>query len=318
MKISKNVAYGLTALAAILWATNGIFSTLSYDEGASVMQVTVFATSITAVVLTLLIAPLDPKSLRIKKKDFLPFLGFGLITGTFFALAWYACLERTGVATAVILLYLYPSIVTIASISFLGEKLTAPKAIALPLTFVGCVLVAGARDFAEGISFDVIGVLLGVFTAICGAIYYLWGKKFLDHYSANTVILYMTVLSIPGLVAIGAAADLVSDSPEANLFDLNISAYGWAYLLAIAIFPGTIAFVSSMVALKHLEASKASIVASIEPVAAVIIALIVLSEAVNELQGLGVVLVFVGVVLLRLATEKKAPEEPPEAVVLER
>lgn len=318
MKVSKNMAYGLIALAAVLWATNGIFSTLTYDEGASVMQVTVIATALTGLVLVLLIAPLDPKSLRIRREDFLPFLGFSLITGTFFALAWYACLERTGVATAVILLYLYPSIVTIASIFILREKLTAPKAVALPLTFIGCVLVAGAQEFEQGLSFDTIGILLGLFTALAGAVYYLWGKKFLDSYSANTVILYMTILSLPGLFVLGAAGDILSDSPESDLFSIHISTNGWLYLLAIAIFPGTIAFVASMVALTHLEASKASIVASVEPVAAVIIAWLVLTETINGLQALGVVLVFVGVILLRLTTERKQVEEHPEAVVLER
>jgi drug/metabolite transporter (DMT)-like permease len=316
--VSKNVAYGLMALAAVLWATNGIFSMLTYDEGASVMQVTVIATTMTAIVLIILIGSLDPKSLRIKKKDLGPFVVFSLITGTFFALAWYACLERTGVATAVILLYLYPSMVTIASVFLLGEKLTAPKAVALPLTFIGCVLVAGAQEFEEGLSFDTIGILLGIFTALAGAVYYLWGKKFLDVYSANTVILYMTVLSLPGLFVIGAAADALSASPDTDLFDIDISASGWMYMLFIAIFPGTIAFVASMVALNHLEASKASIIASIEPVAAVIIAWLVLTETINGLQTVGVVLVFVGVVLLRLTTEKKASEEPPAAVVLEK
>lgn len=318
MRVSKNVAYGLMALAAVLWATNGIFSTLTYDEGASVMQVTVLATTLTAIVLVLLIAPLDPKSMRIKREDFFPFLVFSLITGTFFALAWYACLERTGVATAVILLYLYPSIVTIASVFILKEKLTAPKAIALPLTFIGCVLVAGAQEFEEGLSFDTIGILLGVFTAVAGAVYYLWGKRFLDSYSANTVILYMTILSLPGLLILGAAADILSTSPDANLFDFHISATGWLYMLFIAVFPGTIAFVASMVALNHLEASKASIIASIEPVAAVIIAWLVLTETINGLQALGVALVFIGVILLRITTEKKAAEEPPAAVALER
>lgn len=318
MRVSKNVAYGLMATAAVLWATNGIFSILTYDEGASVMQVTVFATSMTAIVLVLLIGILDPKSLRIQRKDLGQFIVFSLITGTFFALAWYACLERTGVATAVILLYLYPSMVTIASVFLLGEKLTAPKAVALPLTFIGCVLVAGAQEFEEGLSFDTIGILLGVFTALAGAVYYLWGKKFLDSYSANSVILYMTILSLPGLLVVGAAADVLSTSANANLFDVHISASGWIYMLFIAIFPGTIAFVASMVALNHLEASKASIIASIEPVAAVIIAWLVLTETINTLQAFGVVLVFVGVILLRLTTEKKAAEEPPAAAVLEK
>ena len=307
MRISKNIAYGMIAVAAIMWSTSGTFTELALDEKAAVMQITVFTYVFSALILAPAIVIFDRKSIKIDRKDFVPFLVFSLITGTFFAVAWYACVDLTGVATAVILLYAYPSIVTIASVFFLKEKMTVQKALALPLTFVGAILVAGAQDFEEGLSFDVLGVALGLYTAISGAVYYIWGKKFLDKYSANTVILYMTVLSIPVLVVIGLPFDLASSS---------ITTLGWVWIFLSGLIPGTIGFVVSMMALKHLEASRASIVASIEPVAAVGIAYLVLSQTINALQGLGVALVFFGVILLRL-TRKEKPEKP-EVVVLDR
>ena len=307
MKISKNVAYGMMAVAAIMWSTSGSFTELALQEQAAVMQITVFTYVFSALILAPAIMLFDPKSMRIDRNDLAPFLIFSLITGTFFAVAWYACVDLTGVATAVILLYAYPSIVTVASVFFLKEKMTVQKALALPLTFVGAILVAGAQDFEQGLTFNVLGVALGIYTACAAAIYYIWGKKFLDKYSANTVILYMTVLSIPVLVVIGLPFDLLSGS---------ITTTGWIWIFLSGLIPGTIGFVVSMMALNHLEASRASIVASIEPVAAVVIAFLVLSQTINAFQGLGVGLVFLGVVLLRL-TRKGAPEKA-EAVVLDR
>jgi DME family drug/metabolite transporter len=307
VKISKNIAYGMMAVAAIMWSTSGTFTELAIEEQAAVMQITVFTYVFSALILAPAIMIFDPKSMKIDRRDLGPFLIFSLITGTFFAVAWYACIDLTGVATAVILLYAYPSIVTVASIFFLKEKLTIQKALALPLTFVGAVLVAGAQDFEAGLSFDILGVALGIYTAIAGAVYYIWGKKFLDKYSANTVILYMTVLSIPVLVMIGLPFDLASSS---------ITTMGWVWIFLSGLIPGTIGFVVSMMALNHLEASRASIVASIEPVAAVGIAYLVLSQTINALQGIGVGLVFFGVILLRIA-RKERPEKP-EAVVLDK
>jgi drug/metabolite transporter (DMT)-like permease len=247
----------------------------------------------------------------IKAKDFLPFLAFSIITGTFFAIAWYMCVDLTSVATAVILLYAYPSIVTVASVFLLKERLSPQKALALPLTFVGAVLVAGAQEFEEGFSFNLVGIALGIYAAFGASVYYIWGKKFLGKYSANTVILYMTILSIPGLVIIANPFELLKNA---------ISMEGWLYIIALGFFPGTVGFVVSMVALNHIEASKASIVASIEPVAAVIIAVVVLLEAVNGLQIIGVVLVFAGVILLRMAWRKKGVETTLEdvPVILEK
>ncbi len=297
----------MMAVAAISWSTSGTFTELALDEKAAVMQITVFTYVFSALILAPAILLLDRKSIRIDRNDFAPFLIFSLITGTFFAVAWYACVDLTGVATAVILLYLYPSIVTVASVFFLKEKLTSPKALALPLTFIGAVLVAGAQDIQAGLSFDPVGVLLGVFTAASGAVYYIWGKKFLDKYSANTVILYMTVLSIPVLVVIGLPFDLLSGS---------ITTLGWVWIFLSGLIPGTIGFVVSMMALNHLEASRASIVAGIEPVAAVVIAFLVLQQTINAFQIFGVMLVFLGVVLLRLAGKEKS--EKPQEVVLDR
>ncbi len=298
VRISKSMAYGLMGLAAVLWATSGTLTELALDEGADVMEITVFSVIISAMILLPLIGVLDRKSLKIRKEDFLPFLGFSLVTGTFFSLAWYYCVEMTSVATAVILLYLYPSIVTIASVFLLKERMTPQKALALPLTFVGCVLVAGAQEFEEGFSFDTVGIILGIYAAMGASVYYLWGKKFLDKYSSNTVILYMTALSIPGLIILGNPVELMKTS---------LTSTAWLFVLALGFFPGTVAFVVSMVALNHIEASKASIVASIEPVAAVLIAFVVLSQGLNTLQALGVALVFGGVVLLRLTLKRSAP-----------
>lgn len=306
MKISKNTAYGMMALAAIMWATSGTLTSLAIDEGADVLQVTVLSYLFSSAILLPALVLLDPKSLRVERKDFLPLLAFSVVTGTFFSLAWFMCIDLTGVPTAVTLLYAYPSIVTIASIFLLGERMTIQKAMALPLTFVGAVLVATA-GFKEGLSFDMLGVVLGVYTAIAGAVYYLWGKKFLDRYSANTVILYMTVLSVPALLVIAL--------PFAP-FSHPITPAAWLWIFLIALIPSTIGFVVSMFALRYIEASRASIVASIEPVAAVAIAFLVLSEAINAWQGIGVALVFVGVLLLRLTTKEK--QEKPEEVVFDR
>jgi len=306
LKISKKAAYGMMAVAAIMWATSGTLTILAIDQGADVLQVTVLSYLFSSAILLPALIILDPKSLRVERKDFLPLLAFSMVTGTFFSLAWFICLDLTGVPTAVTLLYAYPSIVTIASIFLLGEKMTMQKALALPLTFVGAVLVATA-GFKEGLSFNMLGVALGVYTAIAASVYYLWGKKFLDRYSANTVILYMTVLSVPGLLAIAL--------PFAP-FSHPMTGEAWLWIFLIALVPSTIGFVVSMFALRYIEASKASIVASIEPVAAVVIAFLVLSEAINAWQGIGVALVFVGVLLLRLRAP--GPHEKPEEVVFDR
>ena len=298
MKVSRSIAYGLMVIAAIMWATSGTFTKLADNSKATAMEVTVFSTVFTALVLLPLIAMFDRRSLTIGRRDLIPLFVFAQITGTFFALGWYFCVYRTGVATAVILLYAYPSIVTLASISLLSEKLTREKAMALPLTFIGAILVVGAQDIKSGFEFDVIGVLLGVYTAAAGAFYYIYGKKFLDKYSANTIVLYMTLFSIPVLIVIAVLMNFIASDPQ-MFTHITLTGDAWWFIFLIGLLPGAVGPIVSMVALKHIQASKASIIASIEPVAAVVIAFLVLSETISILQGIGVGLVFLGVLMLR-------------------
>jgi drug/metabolite transporter (DMT)-like permease len=302
LNITKNFSYFLMGVAAVAWGTSGTLAILAIDTGATANQIAVFAAIFSALILLPLIHIFDRGSLRVKRKDLLPLLLFGTVTGSIFSLAWYNCVDLTSVTTALILLYTYPSIVTIASVFLLGEKMTVAKGIALPLTFAGCVLVAEAYDL-ENIRVNIVGIALGLYTGVAAAAYYLWTKVWLREYSSNTVALYLALFTVPGVVLISGAGALTA---------ISLSAEAWVLIFLIGLVPGTIGFVLSMVALRHIEASKASIVASIEPVAGVAIAVVAIAEKVSSLQTIGVALVVSGVILLRLA-HRDEPEPTVEA-----
>jgi len=294
LHISKNVAYGLMVLAALAWSTSGILTVLAIEEGATANIIALYSEIVSGLLFVFVVLTFDRPSLRMRRADLLPFFIFSTITGAFFSLAWYNCIDLTSVTTAVILLCTYPCIVTVASIFMHGERLTLGKAIALPLTIGGCVLVSGAYD-PEEIKMNAVGIGLGIFAAFGSAAYYLWGKKFLKRYSANTVALYFSVMMIPTLI-------IITDPRESLLPSLSASA--WALVFLLGLIPCTIGFFLSMVALKRIEASKASIMASLEPVMAIALAVIVIAEIVEGLQYVGVVLTVAGVVILRIVRHK--------------
>lgn len=304
MKVSKTMAYALMAVAAILWATSGTFTQKAIDGGATANQVAVFSCLLSTCILVPMVGMLDRPSLRISKRDIVPLLVFSTVTGSLFSLAWFNTVDLTSVTTAVILLYAYPAIVAVASIFFLNERMTAAKAVALIITFIGAVLVSEAYDL-EQVRLNALGIGLGLFTAFAGALYYLWGKKFLHRLTANTLAVYFAILMLPALVLL---------ANPITLFDPSISGSGWVFITLVAIFPSTFGFLISMIALKVIEASKASIVASIEPAAGVLIAVAVLSEAVSQIQAVGVALVVAGVLVLRIPQKDEkddTAEVPP-------
>jgi len=303
MKISKNLAYGMMAFAAVMWGTSGTLTVLAIDAGATANQIALFGTLASAVILVSILMVLDRGAFKIRAKDLPALTVFAVITGTLFSLAWYNAINLTSVSTALVLLYSYPSMVTVASVFLLGEKMTASKMVALPLTFLGCVLVAEAYDL-EAIRLNIWGVALGLFTAFAATVYYVWAKKLLLVYSSNTLALYMTLLMIPGL--------LVAVNPF-SIIDNPLSMDAWLYIFLIGLLPGTFGFVVAMIALRHIEASRASMIAGVEPVSGVILAVIFIAESVDALQSLGVVLVIAAVFILRFTQKEEEPivEAPP-------
>ncbi|OGS55350.1 MAG: hypothetical protein A3K60_07185 [Euryarchaeota archaeon RBG_19FT_COMBO_56_21] len=301
MIVTKNTAYALMVVAVAMWATSGPFAELAYREDATVIQVATLAFLIGTLILLMLVAVFDRKSLRIKKKDILPFIGFSLIAGVLLNLAWFGAIDETSVAITVVLNYSYPSMVTVASVFLFKERFTAQKALALPLTFAGCVLVAGGGHINEGLSFNWFGIGLGLASAIATAVYYLWGKKFEETYSPNTIVLYLFAISTVFLVLVANPIELAKTS---------LSGSAWFWILNVAFWSGVVGFVPSMVALKHLEASKASIVASVEPVFAVALAFVLLAEGISLVQVAGVGMVVLGVVLLRARISSAAVAAP--------
>jgi DME family drug/metabolite transporter len=291
MHVSKNLAYALMALAAVAWGSSGVLTVLAIDEGASVNEVALYSEVFSAIIFLVIIGSMEPGAIRIRRRDFLPLLVFSTITGSLFSVAWYSAIDLTGVTIAVILLYSYPSWVTVSSIFLHDEKLTSAKAIALPVTFIGCVLVSGAYDL-EMIRLNALGVGLGLFAAAGATIYYIWVKRWLKVYSAYTIGFYFTVLMIPALI-------LITD--PVHTLAPRLSASAWSLVFLLGLIPCTIGFFASMVALKRLEASKASIVASLEPVAAVALAILIIAEELVWPQAVGVALVVLGVIILRFA-----------------
>ena len=74
----------------------------------------------------------------------------------------------------------------------------------------------------------------------------------------------------------------------------------WTLILVLALFPSILAYGLYLKALERLEASRAAISATLEPVLASLLAFIILGEQVEPLQALGGLLVLGGVVVLQL------------------
>jgi DME family drug/metabolite transporter len=225
--------------------------------------------------------------LRIDWRD-LPFFAlFGLVGVAIFYIVYAYAINLAGMAVAAVLLYTAPAWVVVLSWRLFAERVDGRKIVALLLTLAGCFLIVGAYDLAH-VSLNLAGIVLSLASGLTYGLYIIFNKYALRKYSPWTVLTYA--------IGIGSALLLFTQSPATLVSALASPAQiGW--LLAMAIVPtlgGNLLFVSG---LRYLPAGVASIVATLEPVMAALLAFLVLGERLQPPQLVGGVMV-VGAVLL--------------------
>ena len=168
----KKKAFIFIILAGIFWGTSALFVHTLALFGITSLQMTFIRSLVSFALLLGYVLVFDKKLLRTKPSELLIFLGIGI---TFFGTAscYFSAMQKTSVATAVILMYTAPVFVVIYSALFLGEKFTPLKITAIVTMLIGCALVSGV---VGGLKFDLMGLALGFLSGISYAAYNVLAK----------------------------------------------------------------------------------------------------------------------------------------------
>lgn len=181
---------------------------------------------------------------------------FGLVGVSLFYSAYQFAVEAGGAALASVLLYTAPAWVAVIGVTVLGERLTAFKMTAVTLTLLGVVGIAFSGANSVQLTWGAIG--WGLASSLSYALYYPFGKRYFDDYAPATIFAYALPIGALGLwplVTLGSK-----------------SASAWAALAFIGLISTYGAYLAYGAGLKRLEASRASIVATLEPVVAAVAA----------------------------------------------
>ena len=172
---------------------------------------------------------------------------------------------------------------------FFHEKMNRKKLIALLMAFLGCVMVSGISG--GGITFA--GLLLGLGSGIGYGLYSILGTVALKRYSPYTVTFYTFLFA--------SAGSFLINHPKAMFLNFkNSDDIGMLLFICIltALVTAVVPFMAYTLGLRSVEASKAGIIATIEPVVATVIGMICFSETLNIMSAAGIVLVLGAVVVL--------------------
>jgi DME family drug/metabolite transporter len=250
-------------MAASFWGFIGIFSSLAFSQGVSPMEVAFWR----AVLAWICFGgqALLQKQVRVETKDVPLFGVFALLGISLFYISYQVAVKTGGAAFASVLLYTAPAWVVVCSIFIYKEKLTLVKAMAVVLVILGVFLISkSGANTQSGVSIGWLALLSGLASGFCYSLYYTIGKYFSNRYSS--VNLFFWVLPV-GALGILPFVTFVPKTPLA-----------WVALISVAIVSTFFANFCYYQGLKRLEAGKASIVATLEPVVAAITAYLLLGE----------------------------------------
>ncbi len=288
-KRKRNIGPALIILAGCFWGSMGIFVRRLSALGFSSVQIVSIRVTLAALVFCLILMIRGRSGFRISARDLPVFLGLGVGSVLFFAVCYFTAITLMPLSTAAILLYTSPIWIMLMSALFFREKLDGRKLLALALAFAGCVLVSGISG--EGITLK--GLLIGLGSGIGYGLYSILGTVALRRYSPWTVTTYTFLFAAAGSWLICRPADMAarfagSGDPAGLLFFCFLTA------MVTAVIP----FLAYTLGLRSVEASRAGILATIEPMVATLIGILFFSEPLTLLSGLGILLILAAIILL--------------------
>ena len=296
-KAKRNFGPALILLAGCFWGSMGIFVRRLTAYGFSSIQIVAIRVTLAALIFCILLLLKDPSGFRISLKDIPLFLGLGFGSILFFTVCYFTAITMMPLSTAAILLYTSPIWIMLMSVLFFHEKLTGRKLLALALAFAGCVLVSGISG--EGMTLT--GLLVGLGSGIEYGLYSILGTIALRRYSPFTVTTYTFVFAALGSWLICRPAEMLAKFAAAP--DLPGLVF---FCFLTALVTAVIPFLAYTLGLQTVEASRAGILATVEPLVATLIGVVVFSEPLTLLSGLGILLILAAVVLLNGKTESES------------
>jgi drug/metabolite transporter (DMT)-like permease len=214
-----------------------------------------------------------------------------LLAGAFFSgdLAfWHLSIMNTSVANATLFANFAPIFVTLGAWLLFAHRVTRQYLIGMALALAGAAVLAG-ESFALAPE-NLLGDFFGLVTAMFLASYILAVSRLRAGFSTATTMAWSSL---------GTAAVLFPVALLSGEAMLAATFYGWMVLVGLALLSHAAGQGAIAYALAHLPAGFSSVGLLLEPVAAALLAWIILAEAVSPGQATGGAIILWGIVLAR-------------------
>ena len=222
---------------------------------------------------------------------------------------YYLALEKTTVATAIILQYLAPAFVLVYMLARRLQPASFQRLSGVSMALAGSALAIGVTRWSwrfpfvgvetHDLRFNAIGVAAGLAAAFAFAFANVYGRTLVEQTDRWRVFVYSMM---------GAGVLWLIVNPPWKIVAAHYTTGQWLFLLAFAILSMLIPYSFYFTGLQYLDATRAIVTCCLEPVCAILIAALALGEILTVPQILGIVVTLSATVLIQLPDRKAKAE----------
>ena len=224
---------------------------------------------------------------------------------------YYLAIDRTSVATAIVLQYVAPVWVLFYMLARGLQRPTVQRILGVILAVVGCAFAVGEIAVQgsfpwlglSGVRFSAIGVIAAELAAISFAFYNVYAQHLLQSYQRWTVLVF---------ALFGAATFWIVLNPPWKIVAQHYTGAQWAFMLVFSMTSMLVPFSLYFAGLQDLDPTRAIVTSCLEPVWAILLTAVLLGELVSPIQVLGMLIVLSATVLIQ--RPDRSHHEPTIAV----
>lgn len=290
-------------IAAFLFALNGSVAKAQIEAGLSPAEVTEIRTIGCALLLLIYILIVNPGSLKVRRTEIPFLLLFGVLAYALTPFLFFLSVELLPVAIASLLAFLAPVLVALWLRYVKHEAVGRSIWLSLVLVVGGLILVS---QVWSGMTLNALGVFFGLLTAAALAAYLILGEEGARRRDVMSLAFWGFAIATVTWSILAPWWNFPWNllTTTTSLFDGAVTGIPVWSLVIVMIAISVIPFVLVLISLQRIGAQRGGILGTTEPLWAALLAFILLGEVLSPIQGLGGLVVLVGVIVAEFASQR--------------
>lgn len=296
------LGYAMVVIAATLFAVNGTVSKVVLGSGLSSLELTQIRSGGAAIGFLGFLLLFARSTFRVGRRELAFLVVFGITGIGFVQWLYFIAIDHLPVGIALLIQFLGPVLVALFARFVYREHIRRRIWAALVLCIAGLAVVV---EFWSGLAFSTLGITAALGAAFALAAYILMAERERKHRDPASLSFYGFLFATLFWAVINPLWqfpwEVLDDtvSLQGNLSEHTAPV--WILVAFIVVVGTMITFTLLTGALRHITATRASIVATLEPVIATVVAWLWLGETFGTAQLIGGAVVLTGIMLAQTA-----------------